>query len=106
MITAWIAPDPRARNIRPELLEEDTLDALAFALTNGGFTSAEVHRDAGLADLLHGNDRVRGHFGSSSLRYYRHHRDPEWAIIFNSDLEGRDAQRGMELLRPLMEQKG
>ena len=100
-----MAPDPGARNIRPELLEDDILDALSFALTKGSFTSAEVHRDAGLADLLQGNGRVRGHFGSSSLRYYPHHEDPEWAVIFDSDLEGRDPQRGMELLRPLMEQQ-
>ena len=69
MIMAYIGPDPDARSIRPGIISQDVMDALAHALKCSALTSAEVHREAGLEDLLHGNGQVTGHFGSSSLRY-------------------------------------
>ena len=102
MVTAYLGPDPEARSLRAEMIGQDMRDTLAYALSQGEFTSAEVHRDAGLVDLLQGNSRVVGHRGSSSPRYYKHWEDPEWAVIFNTDLEG-NAQRGSALLQPLLE---
>ena len=60
MINAYIGPDPEARSLRPGIINQDVMDALAHALQCSAFTSAEVHREAGLEDLLHGNGRVVG----------------------------------------------
>ena len=102
MITAYIGPDPEAMSIRPGIISQDVMDALAHALECSAFTSAEVHREAGLEDILHGNGQVVGHFGSSSLRYYTHHDDPDWAVVFDSNCPG-DPKRGERLLAPLLE---
>ena len=102
MITAYIGPDPEAKSLRPSIISQDVMDALAHALKLGAFTSAEVQREAELEDILHGNGRVVGHFGSSSLRYYTHHDDPDWAVLFDSDCPG-DPERGEQLLTPLLE---
>ena len=101
MVAAHIAPDPDARSIRPELVAQDIMDGLAYALNAGEFTSAEIHRETVLQDLLAGNGRVVGHAWSSSLRYYKHSDDPDWAVIFNTDCKG-DAERGKALLEPLL----
>ena len=78
------------------------MDALAHSLKHGPFTSAEVHRDATLDDLAHGNQRVVGHFGSSNLEhYYPRHMDPDWAVVFDNECPG-DPERG----RALLEQAG
>ena len=98
MVHAWIAPDPNASSLRTELLSPDVMDALAHSLKYGPFTSAEVHRDATIDDLAHGNERVVGHLGSSNLEhYYPRHRDPDWAVIFDTDCPG-DPERGRDLL--------
>ena len=102
MIMAYIGPDPDARSIRPGIISQDVMDALAHALKCSAYTSAEIHREAGLEDLLNGNGRVVCHLGSSSLRYYTHHDDPNWAVIFDSDCTG-DPERGERLLAPLLE---
>ena len=102
MITAYIGPDPEAQSVRPGIISQDVMDALAHALECSAFTSAEVHREAGLEDILHGNGQVVGHFGSSSLRYYTHHDNPDWAVVFDSDCPG-DPERGERLLAPLLE---
>ena len=94
MLAAYIAPDPMADSIRPELLSDEMHDALAYALTlGGGYTSAEVRKDATLVDVLHGNGRLVGHAGSTSPCYYKHYDDDDWAIIYHSDLKG-DPERG------------
>ena len=93
-----LAPDPQARSQRMELLSQDILDALAYAIRFGAFTSAEVHRDATLEDLAHGNGKVRGHLGSTSSRYYTHWDDPEWAVVFDNDCP-HNAERGRMLLQ-------
>ena len=59
-----------------------------------------MRRDAALDDLRHGNGRAAAHFGSSSPEYYRHHDDPEWAVIH--DVSPYDPERGRELLEPLI----
>ena len=100
MTTAYIGPDPDAGNIRLEIPDRDVLDAVAYALNCGPYTSAEVRRDATLRDILHGNGRVAGHFGSSSPEYYKRHDDPEWAVIH--DPSPFDPERGRELLEPLI----
>ena len=102
MIQAWLGPDPEAGSLRTGIVNEDVMDALAYALAAEAFTSAEIHREAGLEDLLNGNGRVVCHLGSSSLRYYTHHDDPNWAVIFDSDCTG-DPERGERLLAPLLE---
>ena len=100
MTIAYIGPDPEAKSLRCNIIDKDVMDAVAYALKVGAFTSTEVHHDAGLEDLLHGNGRVVGHLGSSSPRYYKHKDDPEWAIIFNTDCPG-DAERGRIIIEPL-----
>ena len=99
MAMAYIGPDPEARSLRCNIINRDIMDAVAYALEIGDFTSAEVHQDAVLEDLLHGNGRVVGHFGASSPKYYKHHDDPEWAVIFDNDCPG-DAERGRIILEP------
>ena len=102
MIKAYIGPDPEARSVRPGIINKDVMDALAYALQCSAFTSAEVHREAVQDVLQPGNGQVTGHFGSSSLRYYTHHDDPDWAVVFDSDCPG-DPERGERLLTPLLE---
>lgn len=106
MIQAWLGPDPEAGSLRTGIVNEDVMDALAYALAAEAFTSAEVHREAGLEDIIHGNERVIGHFGSSSPKYYTRYDDPDWAVVFNTDCQG-DKQRGWTILEPLLrEAKG
>lgn len=106
MVQAWIGPDPEAKSLRTELLNQDVMDTLAYALRHGAFTSAEVHRDATVEDLVHGNNRVNGHLGSSDLdHYYPKSKDPDWAVIFDNDCPG-DPRRGRDLLRPFLEEQG
>ena len=100
MTMAYIGPDPEAKSLRCNIIDRDVMDAVAYALELGTFTSAEVHHDAGLEDLLQGNGRVVGHLGSSSPKYYQHHDDPEWAVIFDTDCPG-DAERGRIIIEPL-----
>ena len=102
MITAYIGPDPEAKSLRPGIINRNVVDALAYALQCSAFTSAEANREAGLEDIPHGNGQVAGHFGSSSLRYYTHHDDPNWAVVFDNDCRG-DPERGERLLEPLLE---
>lgn len=97
MAIPFLAPDPDAKSLRAELLAKDVMDALGYCLQAGLFTSAEVHRGATLEDLAHGNGRVHGHAGSSSLRFYHHMEDPEWAVIFHTDMQA-DTERGRTLL--------
>ena len=98
MIYAQIGPDPDARSLRAGMIGKDAGDALAHAIREGGeCTSAEVHRDASVDDIAHGNGKVVGHNGSSSPRYYKHWDDPDWAVIFNTDCPY-DPLRGRELL--------
>ena len=106
MIMAQLIPDPDARSVRADLIGQDLLDALAYALNAGAYTSAEIHREATLDDLAHGNGRLAAHAGSTSPCYYRHTDDPDWAIIFNTDCPG-DPVRGHDLVLPfLQEQEG
>ena len=97
MVQAWLAPDQDVRSQRAGIIGKDTGDALAYAITHGQYTSAEVHRDASVDDVAHGNGRVVGHMGSSSSRYYKHWNDQDWAVIFDTDCP-HDPLRGREIL--------
>ena len=117
MVMAWLAPDPDAKSLRAELLSKEILDSLAYCLQIGPYTSAEVHKDATVKELLDGGGgsavnegnlhaagvcRVHGHFGSSSPKYYKHWNDPEWAVIFDTDCVG-DANHGRRLIEPVLQ---
>ena len=98
---ATIRPGPEEQSLRTGIIHQDVLDALAYTLHYGRFTSAEVHRDTRLEDVLQENGRCIGHLDSTSLDHYLHHEDPEWAIVFDIDCDG-DEQRGQALLEPLL----
>lgn len=97
-----LTPDPDDKNLKAEIIDQGMKNSMTHALRFGPFTSAEIHRNATLQDLLHSNDRTVRQFGPSSPEYYPHRDDPDWAMIFDNDLEA-DGKRGRMMLEPMLQ---
>ena len=94
-------PRPDEQSLRTDIIHQDVMDALAHTLRYGRFTSAEVHRDTRVEDVLQGNECCIFHVSSTNPEHYLHHDNPEWAVVFDTDCDG-DQQRGLTLLGPLI----